>query len=82
MTTKVKASLIDMKTLSASAVKVVTERGTVYLMGRVTEREGGLASDVARGVSGVQKVVKLFDYISEEEWKQLQPADKSAKGTL
>ncbi|MGK5077595.1 BON domain-containing protein [Janthinobacterium sp. HLX7-2] len=73
ITTKVKASLVDMKTISAASFKVVTENGTVFLMGRVTQREGTVASDVARGVGGVQKVVKLFDYISEAELKQLQP---------
>ena len=51
---------------------MVTENGTVFLMGRVTQREGTVAADVARGVSGVQKVVKLFDYISEAELKQFQ----------
>ncbi|MEG1324303.1 MAG: BON domain-containing protein, partial [Janthinobacterium sp.] len=73
ITTKVKASLVDMKTISAASFKVVTENATVFLMGRVTQREGTVASDVARGVGGVQKVVKLFDYISEAELKQLQP---------
>lgn len=74
ITAKVKASLIEMKTISASSFKVITERTVVYLMGRVTQREGMVASDVARGVDGVSKVVKLFDYISEEELLQLQPA--------
>ncbi len=71
ITTKVKASLVDMKTISANSFKVVTERGIVYLMGRVTQREGALAADVARGVGGVQKVVKIFDYITEEELRQM-----------
>lgn len=73
ITTKVKASLVDMKDISANSFKVVTERGNVYLMGRVTQREGTIAADVARGVSGVYKVVKVFEYISEDEWKQYQP---------
>ena len=73
ITTKVKASLVDMKTISATSFKVVTERGTVYLMGRVSEREGQLAADIARGVSGVQKVVKIFEYITEDELRALQP---------
>ena len=73
VTTKVKASLVDMKTISANSFKVVTERGTVYLMGRVTQREGQVAADVARGVSGVKKVVKLLEYITEEELKSLHP---------
>ena len=79
VTGKVKASLVDMKTISANSFKVVTERGTVYLMGRVTEREGTIATDIARGVSGVQKVVKLFEYISEEELKRLQPGSGPAE---
>ena len=78
ITTKVKASLVDMKTVSANSFKVVTERGTVFLMGRVTQREGTVGSDVARGVNGVQKVVKLFDYITEEELKQFQPEPAAA----
>lgn len=72
LTTKVKASLIDAKDISANSVKVVSERGNVYLMGRVTQREGNIASDVARGVPGVYKVVKVFEYISDDEWKQYQ----------
>jgi osmotically-inducible protein OsmY len=73
ITTKVKASLIDMKTISATSFKVVTERGTVFLMGRVTQREGQLAADIARGVSGVRKVVKIFEYITEDELRALDP---------
>ncbi len=73
ITTKVKASLVDMKTISATSFKVVTERGVVYLMGRVTQREGQVASDVARGVTGVNKVVKIFEYISEDEMRALSP---------
>ncbi len=73
ITTKVKASLVDMKTISATSFKVVTERGTVYLMGRVTQREGQVAADVARGVSGVQRVIKIFEYITEDELRLLQP---------
>ena len=73
ITTKVKASLVDMKTISATSFKVVTERGVVYLMGRVTEREGQVGADVARGVSGVTKVIKMFEYISEEEMRRLSP---------
>jgi osmotically-inducible protein OsmY len=73
ITTKVKASLVDMKTISAASFKVVTERGIVYLMGRVTEREGQVAADVTRGVSGVQKVVKIFEYITEDELRAMAP---------
>jgi osmotically-inducible protein OsmY len=73
ITTKVKASLVDMKTISATSFKVVTERGTVFMMGRVTEREGQVAADVARGVSGVQKVVKIFEYLTEDELRAMEP---------
>jgi osmotically-inducible protein OsmY len=73
ITTKVKASLVDMKTISANSFKVVTERGTVFLMGRVTQREGQVAADVTRGVSGVTKVVKVLEYITEDELRALTP---------
>ncbi|UGQ46459.1 BON domain-containing protein [Massilia endophytica] len=73
ITTKVKASLVDAKDISANSFKVVTERGAVYLMGRVTQREATQAAEIARGVNGVNKVVKVFEYITEEEWKQYQP---------
>jgi osmotically-inducible protein OsmY len=77
ITTKVKASLVDKKTVSAVSFKVVTERGNVYLMGIVTPREGNIASEVAQGVSGVQRVVKIFEYISEEDLKAMQPQSAS-----
>ena len=67
LTSKVKASFLDAKDLHANSIKVVTERATVYLMGRLTEREATRASDLARGVSGVQKVVRLFDILTEAE---------------
>ncbi len=74
ITGKVKASLIDAKDISANSFKVVTERGIVYLMGRVTQREGRIAGNVARGVAGVKEVVKLFEYINDDELKQVDPA--------
>ena len=73
LTSKVKASFIDAKDVFANAIKVVSERGTVYLMGRVTEREANRASDIARGVNGVQKVVRVFEVITEAELAELQP---------
>lgn len=71
ITTKVKATFVDTKDLYASAFKVVTESGVVYLMGRVTQAEGSRAADVASSISGVRKVVKVFEYISEAELKEL-----------
>jgi osmotically-inducible protein OsmY len=67
ITGKVKASLVDAKDISANLYKVVTERGIVYLMGRVTQREGRIAGEIASGVSGVTKVVKVFEYIEDDK---------------
>jgi osmotically-inducible protein OsmY len=73
LTSKVKASLLDAKGIEVNAFKVVTERAVVYLMGRVTEREATRASDIARGVSGVRKVVRVFEIVTEAELADLQP---------
>lgn len=73
ITGNVKGSLIEMKTISATSFKVVTERGTVYLMGRVTQREGDLAAKIAQSVAGVQGVVKIFEYLSEDELRAQFP---------
>jgi osmotically-inducible protein OsmY len=67
ITSKVKASLVDAKDIISSAFKVTTERSVVYLMGRVTEREATRATDVARGVPGVEKVVRVFEIVSEAD---------------
>jgi osmotically-inducible protein OsmY len=79
ITGKVKAAFVDAKDLYATAIKVVTERGVVYLMGRVTQREGALAAETARNVGGVQKVVKVFEYISDDEYKQLTQSPDGKK---
>ena len=65
LTSKVKASMVDAKDIQVNTYKVVTERSVVYLMGTVTEREASRATDIARGVSGVRKVVRMFDIVSE-----------------
>ena len=77
ITGNVKGSLVEMKTISATSFKVVTERGTVYLMGRVTQREGDLGANIAKSVSGVQRVVKIFEYLSEEELRAQYPKTSS-----
>jgi len=79
ITAKVKASYVDSKDLFASAFKVVTERGTVYLMGRVTQREANSSTEKTRSVGGVNKVVRLFEIISEEELRGLLPPPAPAK---
>jgi osmotically-inducible protein OsmY len=71
LTSMVKASFVDAKDLQSNAFKVVTERATVYLMGRVTEREAARAAELARGVSGVQKVVRVFDILTDAEMAAL-----------
>jgi len=76
---KVKASFVDSRDLFANAFKVVTERGTVYLMGRVTQREANSATQLTRNVSGVNKVVRLFEIISEEELRNLLPPPAPAE---
>jgi osmotically-inducible protein OsmY len=71
ITGKVKASIVDDSNLSVSAFKVVTERSTVYLMGRVTQREADRVTQLARRVDGVQRVVRVFEIISDEELRQI-----------
>jgi len=71
ITGQVKAAFLDAKDLQSNAVKVITERGVVYLMGRVTTREAQRATDIARGIGGVAKVVRVFEDISEEDLKRL-----------
>jgi osmotically-inducible protein OsmY len=73
LTSKVKATFVDAKDVFANAFKVHTERGVVYLMGRVTEREANRATDLARSISGVQKVVRVFEIISEGELADMSP---------
>lgn len=72
VTGRLKAALVDAQDLYASAFKVTTERGTVYLMGRVTQREADRATDIARSTPGVQRVVRVFEIISEEELRAIQ----------
>ena len=71
LTSKVKASLIEAKDILANVFKVVTERGTVYLMGRVTEAEAARATEIARSVPGVLKVVRVFDILTDAELADL-----------
>jgi len=75
---QIKALFVDAKDLQSNAFKVVTENGVVYMMGRVTSREAQRATDIARSISGVTKVVRVLDIISEEELKRLS-AQTSAK---
>lgn len=66
ITGKVKAAFIDGKT-AFNSIKVVTERGVVYLMGLVTEPEAARAVEIARTTGGVVKVVRVFQIITQAE---------------
>jgi osmotically-inducible protein OsmY len=70
ITGKVRASLVDARDLQANAFKVVTERGSVYLMGRVTPREAERATAIARQIGGVHTVVRNFAVITPEQRRQ------------
>lgn len=63
LTSKVKARMIANSHFPANYVKVVTENSTVYLMGMVTRKEADEAVEIVRGTDGVEKVVKVFEYI-------------------
>lgn len=78
ITTKVKAAMIDRSDVFGNLFKVVTERNTVYLMGRVTQAEADRATEIARGISGVQRVVRVLDIVTEAELKQPPPAPAAA----
>ncbi len=70
---KIKAQYVDAADLQANAIKVVVERGNAYLLGRVTEREAGRATELTRSVGGVLKVIRVFETISEADLAALQP---------
>jgi osmotically-inducible protein OsmY len=72
LSARVKAGFIDAKDLQVNTIKVTTERGVVHLMGRVTEREATRAVAVARSVPGVQKVVRVFEILTDAQLAELQ----------
>lgn len=76
---KVKASMVDTEDVFANVFKVVSERGTVYLMGRVTQREANRATEVVRGIGGVKRVVRVFDYLTEDDLRAIQPKRSSSE---
>ena len=67
LATKVRATFVDARDIMANAFKVEVQRGEVYLMGLVTEREANRAAELTAGIAGVRKVVKAFQVISEAE---------------
>jgi len=70
LSSKVRTTLINTKEVPSRTINVTTERGIVYLQGRVTEDEGARAGIAASGVSGINKVVKLFEIVSPESVQQ------------
>ena len=63
LTGKVKATLLGVKNLDSSNIKVVTENSVVYLMGLMKKEEAELAATAAADVGGIERVVKLFEYL-------------------
>lgn len=85
ITSKVKSQLMTTENVPFRTIKVTTERGIVYLMGKVTATEGEVAAKVVSSVSGVNKVVKLFQIVSRESLitdpgKPAPVTDTSASG--
>ncbi|NHC60842.1 BON domain-containing protein [Paenalcaligenes suwonensis] len=77
ITTKVRTALINTKEVPSRTISVTTERGVVYLQGKVTTTEGERAALAAAGVEGVNKVVKLFEYVSPASVQQEQNQNSS-----
>jgi osmotically-inducible protein OsmY len=63
LTSKVKTQLLTAKNISSNNIKVVTENAEVFLMGLVSDSEASQAVNIARNVSGVERVIKMFEYI-------------------
>lgn len=80
ITGKIKASLLDARDIFANSFKIVTERGVVYLMGIATRRETDRATDITRGISGVQKVVRVVEIVTEAELANQVQAQKVGAG--
>lgn len=78
LTSKVKSMLVATKEIPSNSMRVTTESKVVYLLGIVTEAEGRRAASVASEISGVNRVVKLFDYITEEERVRIDSERQSA----
>ncbi|WP_415808748.1 BON domain-containing protein [Bordetella muralis] len=81
LTSKVKTQLINTKYVPSATIDITTDRGVVYMMGLVTEAEGDYAANAASTVSGVTKVVKIFETISREEAMRLSGQSDSKSST-
>ncbi len=67
ISSKVKTNMLGTKNFNATEVEVITENRIVYLMGFVTEDQGAKAAEIARQVEGVEKVIKLFEYVEPDQ---------------
>ncbi len=76
LTARVKTGLVRERNLSANAIKVVSEDSTVFLLGIVTSEEAERASIIASQVSGVSRVVTLFEHVNQAELDRIQGTDK------
>ncbi len=74
LTSIVKSRFVSAQKFNPIHVKVVTEAGTVYLMGMVTRREADDATQIARTTSGVKRVVRVFEYIPDPPPAPPKPA--------
>lgn len=81
LTTNVKSWISRKSNIRSSHMKVVTERGNVYLMGLVTEEEADIAVDIARRVEDVNRVIKAFEYPGEFDEKDYQGQPTTTTGT-
>jgi osmotically-inducible protein OsmY len=77
ITGRVKAAMVDAREIYANAFRVTTERSVVYLMGRVTQAEAARATELARSIPGVVKVVRVMEIITDEELKRTLPQPPS-----
>lgn len=76
---KVQATLVDASDVVSGAFDIVVERGEVYLMGIVSEREANRAAELTASIDGVKKVVKAFQIISEDELAKRRPKPVSSE---
>lgn len=81
LASKVKATLVDARDIISNAFSVIVERGDVYLMGLVTEREANRAAELAASVKGVNRVVKVMKIISEDELARKLPRPANTSTT-
>ncbi len=79
ITARVKTALIDARDLQGNTIKVVTEAGVVYLMGIVTRAEAERAAQVTSRVSGVTRVVTVFEYVTPDELARIERQSRESR---